>query len=172
MSLILRQRFVDIASSQLGVKEIPGHPNTGPDVEKYQSATWLAPGPWPWCAAFVAWCLREWLKAPDVARAFGLISPAQVEQWRFRSARAFDVEPWGTAHGMKVLPEDELAKVGDIITFDFSHIGIVSADEILNAPLRTIEGNTNGAGSREGDGVYRKMRPDQLTRRYIRLLQD
>lgn len=166
----LLQRLIDIAASERGVKEVPGHPNTGPDVEKYQAATWLAPGPWPWCAAFIAWCLREWLKAPDARSAFRLSTPQQAEQWRFRSAKAFDFEAWGTAHGMQVLPEHELAKAGDIITFDFSHIGIVRLDEVQGSPLSTIEGNTNGAGSREGDGVYFKSRVDSLTRRYIRLL--
>ena len=170
MNSVLLQRLVDIAVHQQGCKETPGHPNTGPMVEAYQSATWLKPGPWPWCAAFIAWCLKEWLRSPDVQSAFGLSSIAQVEQWRFRSAKAFDFENWGTAHKMDVLPEGALAKAGDIITFDFSHIGIVRADEVQGQPIATVEGNTNGAGSRDGDGVYLKTRADSLTRRYIRLL--
>jgi hypothetical protein len=166
----LLQRFVDIAVHEVGLKELPGHANTGPEVEKYQKATWLSPGPWPWCAAFVAWCMREWLKAGDVRAAYNLPNDAAVASWRFRSAKAFDFETWGTKRGMLVLPETELARMGDVITFDFSHIGIVRRDEVRGHPLQTVEGNTNGAGSREGDGVYLKTRPDGLTRRYIRLL--
>lgn len=37
------------------------------------------------------------------------------------------------------------------------HIGIIEYEDANN--YYTIEGNTNGAGSREGDGVYRKIRP-------------
>ena len=37
------------------------------------------------------------------------------------------------------------------------HIGIVTGFDGKN--IYTIEGNTNAAGSREGQGVYRKIRP-------------
>lgn len=169
MSIELRRRLIDIAVAEVGLKEIPGHPNVGIEVEKYQRATWLAPGPWPWCAAFTAWCVREWLKAPDVLRALAL-SPAMAEEWRCKSARAFDWEPWAVKRKLPVLEEGQLALMGDVITFDFSHIGFVTADEIAGRPLQTVEGNTNGAGSREGDGVWKKTRVDSLTRRYIRLI--
>jgi hypothetical protein len=175
VSLALRQRLVDIALAECGLKEVLGEPNTGADVVKYQQATTLAPGPWPWCSAFVAWCMQQWLQAPDVQRALGIpeathppLSP--VEEWRFKSARAFEVEVWAKQRGLLVLGEEAPALLGDLITFDFSHIGIVTRDEVPGQPLETVEGNTNGAGSREGDGVYRKRRPDSLTRRYVRLL--
>lgn len=175
MTLFLRQRLVDVAVAELGVKETDG-PNDGPEVVKYQLATYLAPGPWPWCAAFVAWCIREWAQAPDVRRALRLSpeSPppaATLEQWRFKSPRAFDFESWGAQHGCRVLGEGELALLGDVITFDFSHIGIVRQDEVPGRPILTVEGNTNDAGSRDGNAVALKSRTDSLTRRYIRLLE-
>jgi hypothetical protein len=57
---------------------------------------------------------------------------------------------------------------GDIVVFTFSHIGIVDQD--LGDRFTTIEGNTNRAGSREGDGVYCKNRLDQQIRSIIRIL--
>ncbi len=171
----LLQRFIDIAINEVGEKEQQGHPNTGPDVEKYQRATTLPPGPWPWCAAFVAWCMKEWLRDPDVRLALKIAPEAgapylDAEAWRFKSARAFDLEDWGLRRGMPVLIETELGKAGDLITYDFSHCGILTADEVPGQSLWTCEGNTNDNGSRDGDGVYRKRRPDSLTRKYIRLL--
>lgn len=38
-----------------------------------------------------------------------------------------------------------------------AHVGFV--DKWTNQFVITVEGNTNEAGSREGDGVYRKRRP-------------
>lgn len=170
----LRQRLVDIAVHEVGFKETEGA-NRGPEVRKYQAATSEPIGPWPWCAAYVAWCIQQWLQAPDVQRALGIpeatdppLSP--IEEWRFKSALAFGAEPWARSKGLSVLPEEELALTGDLITFDFSHIGIVRLDEVQGQPIQTVEGNTNGAGSRDGNGVWLKARPDGLTRRYIRLL--
>ena len=37
-----------------------------------------------------------------------------------------------------------------------AHIGIITGETFMH--YTTIEGNTNGAGSNEGDGVYRKIR--------------
>jgi hypothetical protein len=49
------------------------------------------------------------------------------------------------------------ARAGDFVVFDFSHIGIVAADQkAVTDNIQTIEGNTNGKGERDGlagDGV-------------------
>lgn len=169
MSLGLRQRLVDIAVAEVGFKETEGA-NLGPEVRKYQLASSLEPAAWPWCMAFVDWCVREWLRAPDVRAALKLADDAAVERWRPRTALAFGAETWAREHGLRVLEEGDQAQAGDIITFDFSHVGIVRLDEVQGHPIQTVEGNTNGAGSRDGNGVWLKARPDQLTRRYIRLL--
>lgn len=159
-------RLADIAQTQLGVRE-HGH-NTGGDVLEYQRATWLACGPWPWCAAFAAWVLREWLCGSDARAALHLNSGDSVERWRCRDARAYGWEEWARRQGLLILPETARAQRGDFVTFDFSHIGIVTAD---NGPtINTIEGNTNGTGSREGDGVYAKTRARPLVRSFIRVL--
>jgi hypothetical protein len=69
-----------------------------------------------------------------------------------------------------------LRRAGDFVVFDFSHIGIVAADQkVVTDNLQTIEGNTNGKGERDsvaGDGVWQKERAPQLTKSYIRLFAD
>ncbi len=66
------------------------------------------------------------------------------------------------------------ARAGDFVVFDFSHIGIVAADQkAITGSIHTIEGNTNGKGERDsvaGDGVWKKDRAQQLTKSYLRLL--
>jgi hypothetical protein len=60
-------------------------------------------------------------------------------------------------------------KAGDIVIFTFSHIGIATSAPDKKGNVETIEGNTNGAGSREGDGVYRKTRHVSKIRSRIRV---
>lgn len=158
-------RLAEIAVAEIGARE-QGH-NAGPRVVQYQEATWLKPGPWPWCAAFVAWSLREWLHEKNTQDALG-IGEAQIERWRCKDALAFGWETWALKRGLLVLPETTPMRAGDIVTFDFSHIGIVIAGK--GDTIHTVEGNTNADGSREGDGVYAKRRPRHLIRRVIRIL--
>lgn len=151
--------LVQIALAEVGTREEGGN-NCGKDIREYQAATWLEPGPWPWCAAFVAWCIKEWLKGnPDMSIT------------RCMDASAFGWEKWAKKQGLQILPETAKAKAGDLVIFDFSHIGIVVADQIGNT-IRTCEGNTNGKGERDsasGDGVWLKTRAQSLTKCYIRL---
>ena len=57
---------------------------------------------------------------------------------------------------------------GDIVVFNFSHVGIAVGPVDANGFVPTVEGNTNAAGSREGDGVYRKLRSIHSIRSRIR----
>lgn len=157
-----------IAASEIGTREVGGN-NTGPRVREYQSATWLEPGPWPWCAAFTAWCLREWLIQPQGHQYLG---KHLAVQWRCKDASAFGWEKWALLKRLQVLPETELALSGDLAVFDFSHIGIVAVDQTPGRSIETIEGNTNGLGQRDsesGDGVWRKTRKPSLVKCFIRL---
>lgn len=167
----LLQKLVDIASSQVGVLEEGGN-NRGSKVVIYQGATWLKPDAWPWCSAFMCWCLKEWFKIPEVRAHFNL---KMVESWRCRDASAFGWISWAKQQGLYVTDEHEPAKEGDIVVFDFSHIGIVTADQLPGKDyIETIEGNTNGKGERDsvtGDGVFRKIRKTNLVRAYIRIIK-
>lgn len=167
--------LVNFAFNEIGVREETK--NSGVRIAEYQRATTLGAGPYPWCAAFVAWCLRETLKDQYVAQLLVankiLPSVRNAESWRCKSAKAFDWESWAKNNKLHVIPNaSALAKRGDIIVYDFSHIGIVALDQLPNERVVTaIEGNTNVKGWREGDGVYAKTRraDSNIVACYIRM---
>ena len=168
----LIEKIIEIARSEIGTREDLKN-NTGARIEEYQGATWLAPGAWPWCAAFTAWLMREWLEDEKVRQAFGLASFSLAEKWRCRDASAFGWEKWAKQHEIALLSEAEKAKAGDFVVYDFSHIGLVIEDQSsIKSKIKTIEGNTNGKGDRDsesGDGVWEKERAPSLAKSYIRI---
>ncbi|MBV7544550.1 CHAP domain-containing protein [Acidovorax sp. sic0104] len=166
------RRLISIARSELGTREDAVN-NTGARIVEYQGATWLAPGAWPWCAAFTAWVMREWLEDESVRKLLNLDTFSLAEKWRCRDASAFGWEKWARQRNISVLPETEKARAGDFVVFDFSHIGLVIENQVsINSKIVTIEGNTNGRGERDsdaGDGVWEKQRMPSLTKSYIRM---
>lgn len=173
-TLNLRQKFTAIAKREVGVREVPKDSNSGPRVREFQAATNLGGTAWPWCAAFVCWCIREWGKNPDVLKALNM-TPAQFEKWRPKTAAAYGFDDWARKNRLQVVDENKepgklVLHTGDIVTYDFSHIGIIDTDTDGGSILHTIEGNTDEAGSREGGGVYLKTRARSLARTIIRLL--
>lgn len=168
----LLKPLVDLALAEVGIREEGGN-NRGPRIREYQAATWLKPAPWPWCAAFICWLIGQWIKLPAVREALSLRNDKQVENWRPRTAGAFDFERWARSQKLTVLPRTAKARAGDIVIFSFSHIGIVIKDQGTSPTIETVEGNTNGAGTRDstsGDGVWRKRRPVSSVRSFIRLI--
>jgi len=166
------QSLISIAKSQVGVRESSVN-NTGQKIVEYQGATWLAPGAWPWCAAFTSWVMREWLEKDEEARLkLGLTTFSLAEKWRCRDASAFGWIDWATQKKLKILSENNLARAGDFVIYDFSHIGLVIEDQPdRNTKIKTIEGNTNGKGERDsssGDGVWFKEREPSLVKNYLR----
>lgn len=141
-----RSCVIETAESYIGVRELTGH-NDGEEVENFLEYVGFGPGA-PWCAAYVSYiyghCNIE--DAPKTAwsPSFGLDKDA--------------VYFYGQGYDIARVK----AKPGDAFTIYYSskkrigHVGIY----LYSTPSRvyTIEGNTNKAGSREGDGVYRKVR--------------
>lgn len=129
--------------SQIGVKE-EGH-NRGEEVVDYLNSTGLDGG-YAWCAAFVNWCLEQHaIQTPDKA--------AWSPSWFPDAKTAFQ----------RGDTEFYYPKAGDVFGIYFSskeriaHVGFI--DEWQSGKFTvTVEGNTNKAGSREGDGVYKKRR--------------
>jgi hypothetical protein len=163
-------KLVNIALSQVGVKEMGGN-NKGAKIRLYQSATNLAPAAWPWCAAFVDWCMAEWLKDKEAVKWLGLRS-STPSSWKPKTAAAFGFISWAKTrtHTTDILPDTALAQPGDIVVFDFSHVGIVTG--VKGSKIMTVEGNTNGRGERDsesGDGVWAKSRAASLARNFIRI---
>ena len=143
----MRQLFIQLARAEVGVTESGGN-NRGARVQDYQDgADWLDGTGWAWCAAFICFIFDEMDK--QVKLPFS----------KPEGAGAFWFEDWGNQQNLKVLSGGSKVKAGDIVIFKFSHIGIATEDELPNKTFLSVEGNTSGAGSRDGDGVYEKQRP-------------
>ena len=129
-----RIRILQIASSQLGVREATGK-NDGAAVAAYLNATGLKVG-YPWCAAYVSWVF----KTAGYTQPRTAWSPAL-----FPKARQ-SLEPLpANLFGIYYANLKRIAHVGFVVKIDKSWI-------------ISIEGNTNMDGSREGNGVYQKRR--------------
>ena len=163
----------DIAHTQLGVHEI-GDSNSGPQVIEYQRATSEPGTGWPWCAAFVCWCVRELAKMRP-----GLLS-CDVHHCLPTQASVEELIDWAKQTGQWVFTPDEhvaLPQAGDIICMEFTtgrHVGIVSGPPISAALFPTIEGNTSGpihanSDERNGCEVAAKTRTSLSVTHFIRL---
>lgn len=126
--------LLNIAAKQVGVREKTGH-NDGPMVERYLAYVRLQKGE-PWCAAFISW-------------VFG-----QAGYDKPKSGWSPDLLP-----ASRRIPAP---RPGAVLGIYFpqlkrvAHVGLVIGSR--HDWVDSIEGNTNVNGSREGDGVYRKLR--------------
>jgi hypothetical protein len=157
----LAQSIVDVAAAEIGVEELNGT-NCGPRVDAYKGATSLDPSQgWPWCAAFVCWVVREAMARCGVSETPTFRRPTTAGAWA--------LELWSLAQDATTQtqkpPRD--IKAGDIVIFTFSHCGI-AIGPITNGMVQTIEGNTDGQGTREGGAVLVKRRPVSKIRSRIR----
>jgi hypothetical protein len=169
-NFLIRKLLVDIAALDVGQMEVTR--NRGPAIKKFWPATSYPDGynnREPYCAAAVAYWVQQWLRDPLVVQAMSM-SPSQLERWRCKSARAFDWLDWAKKGKLRVFGESEYedVKLGDIMVFDMSHIGIVTGR--LGKNILTIEANTGEQGTRDGEGIFRKSRPYTLTKAFISLL--
>jgi len=174
-SLQLRQRFVEIAQRDVGIRETSR--NRGPGIAKFWPATSYGAEGYqnrePYCAAALCYWLQQWLKDGDVRAALGK-TPAQAEKWRCKTAGAWAWEEWANAKGVRVVNANTSAgasftlHTADIVIYDFSHIGLIYDDK--GTVMSTIEANTGLSGERDGDGVWEKKRARSLAKRYLRIL--
>jgi hypothetical protein len=138
--IALRDRALAIAQRFVGTREV--RKNSGPDIDRWLSWVRLPPGN-PWCMAFVYGCYEM------AATELGVTNPFP------RTGSVWGV--WNTAEDLwKSDRSSQGAVFIHISTENTGHCGFilgVDGDEYL-----TVEGNTNDAGSREGDGVYLKRR--------------
>jgi hypothetical protein len=163
MSAKLPEKIVEVALAEIGVSEIGGT-NCGPRVNEYKAATWLDPKKgWPWCAAFICWVVRE------AASQSGIKFTPTFR--RPRTAGAWDLENWSkdqdSSTNTKKPPRGDILP-GDIVIFKFSHVGFALTSPDKAGNIKTIEGNTDGAGSREGGAVLKKSRHVSKIRSRIR----
>jgi lysozyme family protein len=147
----LLERALAVASSQVGVREVPLGSNRGPQVDQYLNA--VGPGLLgePWCMAFVYWCFAQ------AAAALNVPNPAPRTAGVKRSWQMAQTLP-----GAKIVTAAEaatdpsLVMPGMVFYIDTGqatgHAGFVA--DVVGGTLVTIEGNTNDDGSREGIGVF------------------
>ena len=140
MSAALTARVLEVAAGEVGVKEVGI--NRGERVELYQATVGIPPGS-SWCAAFVFFCFEQ------AARDLGLVNPLPKTGGVHKMFRR-SPEPYRIFHPLPgaVYFHDSGCGLG--------HAGIV--ESVAGDHIVGIEGNTNEAGDREGDGVARKVR--------------
>lgn len=159
----LVSEIIRIAKAEVGVREV-GNTNCGERVDQYKAATWLNPKKgWPWCAAFVCWVIREALMFSGTKQTKTFKRPRTAGAWDFEN---WSLEQDATTWLRKPHRGDILS--GDIVVFTFSHIGIAVSAPDAEGNVKTVEGNTDKKGSREGGGVYLKTRHVSQVRSRIR----
>lgn len=136
----IARRVLDIASSQIGVRE-HGR-NRGPEIDGYCRDIGHDPAKAdPWCATFVCAMVK---RACD---ALGLPVPIHL------TAGVFTLDEQAPVYMRSSIP-----RAGCIFILNgHKHTGIV-VEDWTDALVQTIEGNTDPGGSSEGDGVYRRTR--------------
>ena len=145
--------------ADLQVRE-EGGMNRGKRVEEYQKTVGLRPGD-PWCGAFVAWCV---MKSRQMSAPPAWCSGSAITTWHRGAARAGDgkTTPQTPNYATLVKPgwvwvrakDADGARQAQSGIWVQGHTGIVV--RVDGVGFHTVEGNTNAAGSRDGDGVYRK----------------
>lgn len=133
-------RIVAIAKKEIGVKELTE--NSSPRIDLYNAYVGLKKV--PWCASWVSWVFGQ-VGNPQPRTAW---SPAL-----FPVGRLTKNPMPGTVLGIYF---EHLKRIG--------HCGIV--EQVKNDWVYAVEGNTNVNGSREGDGVYRRMRHVRSIQRF------
>lgn len=130
--------LIEEARKLIGIREVGGA-NLGPDVERIIVSSGGRPGQ-PWCAYTQVFIHRKCGRsyAGGMAASW-FIKPRIINKNQIIKGDVFSVY------------NSALRRIG--------HIGII--EQILPSGkfIITIEGNTSGGGSREGDGVYRLTRP-------------
>ena len=126
----------------LFVREINNN-NRSAEIDSFNRAAGVPIGS-SWCASYVSWVYKhEDYNAPYSA-------------WSPHFGKSKDIIY------KKNLKNNKKIEAGDAVTFYYAnlkrvgHVGLVKYEK--DGYLYTIEGNTNGAGSREGNGVYNKKR--------------
>lgn len=133
----ISEAAVAVAETQVGVREQGGN-NRGPEVELYLASVGLPPGD-PWCASFLFWVFR---RAANI-----LVTPNPFP----RTGSALRIWALADQHFRVASPTR-----GCVYVVDHGggqgHTGIIA--QVDNDGIVTeISGNTNAAGSREGNAV-------------------
>lgn len=153
-----RSRVADTYLAEVGVLEKTGK-NDGERVEQYLSSVGLEKGN-PYCASFIHWTFEQndinspkSGYCPDWFKTNVIYKRNKVELISFPQSSVFGI--WFESKNR------------------VAHVGFVYKDK--GKQVETVEANTNDALSRDGDGVYKKIRlksqiyvvSDWITNNYI-----
>lgn len=137
---VLAQRTLDIAMTQVGVRE-HGR-NRGPEIDGYCRDIGHDPAAAdPWCAIFVSAMVKR------AADALGVPVPIHL------TAGVFTLDEKAPPSMHTLHPSGGCI----FILAGHKHTGFVTAVDD-DGTIHTCEGNTNPGGSAEGDGVYARTR--------------
>lgn len=132
------------ASTQLGYSEYPPNSNN----TKY--GAWYGMNRAPWCAMFDSYVHhKSGNPLPRIRTSKGYAYVPDIQNYAKRTGQ------WQSVYGYSPKP-------GDHVLFSFGgrradHVGIV-LENLGGGRVLTIEGNTNGQGSRTGGSVLKKVR--------------
>lgn len=124
--------------------------NSGPEVTEYLKNAGINVAA-PWCAAAV----QFW--SDVAANALAVKNPLDEVKLE---AYVQSYYQWAKDRGS--IASEAIALPGDLVLYNFGgkrwdHIGLL-LDTPTDGAFRAVEGNTNEAGSREGDGVLIRIR--------------
>jgi hypothetical protein len=154
-----RQCLIQKSFDYVGIREATGN-NDGPEIERFLAFVGFDKG-FAWCAAIMSTMFHE----------CGVYN-APISAWSPDWSIAGDVI-WQQGD----LPSKArmLVRPGDHFTIYYKsksrvgHVGMVVA---ARRSLNTFEGNTNEAGSSDGEGTYFRVRPLSMIYRINKLIDD
>jgi len=141
----LRQAALDLAITQIGVKESPANSNQ----VKYTSWYGMVG---PWCAMFVTWCFETNKRGQ---------SPTFVKGSRYSYVPYVVSDARAKRNGL-VTTDDPVP--GDLVCYDwnwdseYDHIGIFERWTSGTSQFSAIEGNTSTSNNSNGGQVMRRQR--------------
>lgn len=143
MRVVVAEKIIREGEKYVGLKELTGD-NDHPQIQQWLKQCGLN-GQYPWCAAFMT----------GIHNASEVPNPesARVVDWFKHNVT------WKREFGE--IPEytPKTGMVGGLYYRSlgrYGHIFLIVGEDKNN--FYTLEGNTNSGGSREGDGVYKKIR--------------
>lgn len=149
-----RERFVAWMDSQVGVDEDRGA-NDSAEIDVYLTTAGLDKNkPYAWCAVLVYWCcLKAGYKSnelPDKGKC------AATHQW----------QKWSVLRGFAINGPERGAVGGwvnkDLTGHTYCYLSGWLSSSGVQPYARTIEGNTNDGGSREGELCAKRERKKSL----------
>ena len=139
---LIQNKVRNAYTNEIGIRE-SGY-NKGQRVEEYLKAANLKASA-PWCAAFITWTFKQCnIKAVVSGYSPNWFESNVVYKRDDNINRNYKVQA-GDVFGLWFANKNRIA-----------HVGFIDGKQ--GDYYITVEGNTNEAGSREGDGVYRKRR--------------